>query len=110
MLKIVSIFSLIAICACEFTIPGRLRNAQRLNGGGLFETSEIGISPAITNGERAVLGQFPYHAAIFMTTSSGLTFICGGALLRNNFVITVSKKIMVIRWITVTCLNFFILV
>ena len=46
----------------------------------------------IVGGEIAQLGQFPYTVALHMRTWRGW-FVCGGALIRFNWVLTVSIMI-----------------
>lgn len=49
---------------------------------------EIGISPRITGGQTATLGQFPYHVFI-VKKELGYSYYCSGSLIKYNWVLTV---------------------
>lgn len=44
----------------------------------------------IIGGKEAYAGQFPYVAAIYLTTNSG-NYFCGGVILNNLFILTAGQ-------------------
>lgn len=50
----------------------------------------IKIQERITGGQEAYAGQFPWAAAIYLTTNNG-NYFCGGALLSNLYVLTAGQ-------------------
>lgn len=49
------------------------------------------IDRRIVGGEVATLGQFPYQTLIYMYDDETNSYLCGGVLVRLNFVLTVSN-------------------
>jgi len=48
----------------------------------------------IVGGDEAAEGQFPWMAAIYVTSSTGTTTFCGGSLISPQFVITAAHCVM----------------
>lgn len=69
MWKFLIILTFIAAASCEL----------------LFEEN---ISPFISNGTKAILGEFPYQVVIGMQTEDNVS-LCSGTLLRHKWVLTV---------------------
>jgi Trypsin len=60
------------------------------NFQGLYDDVFAGIEGRIAGGKPANEKQFPYQALMYMVDDDGSTFICGGALLTFNWVLTVN--------------------
>lgn len=45
----------------------------------------------IAGGEKASLGQFPFHALLYLTDAEAIRYVCGGVLIKYNLVLTVSE-------------------
>lgn len=52
--------------------------------------SAASINGRIIGGQQAYAGQYPWAAAIYLTTNNG-NYFCGGALLSNLYVITAGQ-------------------
>ncbi|XP_070497170.1 uncharacterized protein [Chironomus tepperi] len=52
-----------------------------------MKVGDQNIVPTITNGSRAILGQFPYQVAITMNMAGGQA-VCGGSLIKHKWVLT----------------------
>lgn len=42
----------------------------------------------IVGGKKAFLGQFPYQVAVYLLEADNKTFICGGSIIDNNWILT----------------------
>jgi ABC-type oligopeptide transport system substrate-binding subunit len=49
------------------------------------------LDPLIYGGRVALFNQFPYQALQFNTAKDGRTYLCGGSLIKYNYVLTVSR-------------------
>lgn len=100
MFKISIIFATLFIFINGAKIPGDIKQAkdifeyegyreiaQQLRNS--LPTHEP-IERRITNGTRANLGQFPYQAFVMPISSTFQIYICGGTLIRYNWILTVS--------------------
>jgi secreted trypsin-like serine protease len=83
MKKIFIILSLVAIAV--YGLPSEDYNSIQNE----IKIASENITPTITNGTRATLGQFPYQVAITMNIGGGQG-VCGGVLIRQRWVLTVS--------------------
>lgn len=55
------------------------------------------VNPLIVHGEETYQGQFPWHAALYLSEIGSLKYICGGSLVAMNAVITAGccrKKVL----------------
>lgn len=73
MLKIVAFLFLISTSECL----KKVNNSVEVNG-------------RIIGGQEAFAGQFPWAAAIYITTNDG-NYFCGGALLSSLYVLTAGQ-------------------
>lgn len=46
------------------------------------------VNPLIVHGEETYQGQFPWHAALYLSDVGSLKYICGGSLVSMNAVVT----------------------
>lgn len=46
------------------------------------------VNPLIIHGEETFQGQFPWHAALYLSEVGNLKYICGGSLVSMNAVVT----------------------
>lgn len=42
----------------------------------------------IVGGQKASLGQFPYQVVVYVIDADNNTFICGGSIIDNNWILT----------------------
>ncbi|XP_071443129.1 uncharacterized protein [Hetaerina americana] len=49
---------------------------------------EVQPSPLITYGQRTARGQWPWHAAIYQSKGTDLSYICGGSLIGKRAILT----------------------
>ncbi|XP_059477553.1 proclotting enzyme-like [Neocloeon triangulifer] len=66
---------------------------------GSSKYQECGVSPQVSfllvNGDSVAKGSWPWLSAIYDTTDTGLSFICGGTLVTNRHVITAAHCVAV---------------
>lgn len=68
------------IVSSTFAVPKRIRR----------NVQDGRIEPRIIGGELARAGQYPFAAAIFITTPSG-NYFCGGSLISLEWLITAGQ-------------------
>lgn len=52
------------------------------------------VNPLIVHGEETYEGQFPWHAALYLSEIGSLKYICGGSLVSMNAVISAGNFIV----------------
>lgn len=100
-MKIILIVSAIfAIAQCEFFIPEEFKNAKDISESPhmqeklmniypqINDNDEVGKTPFIIGGSNATLGQFPHQVLIYIQVSASAVYICGGSLIKYNWVLT----------------------
>jgi secreted trypsin-like serine protease len=55
--------------------------------------AEIERQGRIVGGQPAILGQFPYQVLMYMTADGASWYICGGVLVKRNFILTAAHCI-----------------
>ncbi|KAG5675195.1 hypothetical protein PVAND_005119 [Polypedilum vanderplanki] len=83
---ILIILALTSIAICNVIPNENIATQSDLEVVG--QLNKIEIERRVTGGNIARVGQFPYKAALNMITNNGDTYICGGNLVRYNWVIT----------------------
>lgn len=100
---LVLLISFVAIAQCEYFIPAELKNAKNIEEHPQMEAtlkanfpqyynSEVGKTPFIIGGNNAGLGQIPHQALLYIQVNQNAVYICGGSLIKRNWVMTVSWK------------------
>lgn len=51
-------------------------------------TIDVQATPLVTNGQRTLHGQWPWHTAIYQSKGTDLSYKCGGSLISKNSIIT----------------------
>lgn len=59
-----------------------------LTVGVLLAVSQVNGNDRVVGGEVAELGQFPYQVAIFFVNEANQTFICGGSIVNEEWILT----------------------
>ncbi|CAO1432824.1 unnamed protein product [Diamesa tonsa] len=59
---------------------------ESTGAGSVFDISNI--SRRVVNGQSAYLGQFPYQALLFTSDSLNQSYLCGGSIISQNWIIT----------------------
>jgi hypothetical protein len=99
MKTILAILSVVAIVQCQFTVPDEFRNAKSINEHPKMQSfysehfpqdETVGKTPFIVGGANAALGQFPHQALMYITVSASAIYICGGSLINQKWIVTVS--------------------
>lgn len=54
----------------------------------LFSILKAHAQDRIVGGELATLGQFPYQVAIYFLDNENKTFICGGSIINQEWILT----------------------
>jgi hypothetical protein len=54
------------------------------------------VNPLIVHGEEVYKGQFPWHAALYLSEVGSLKYICGGSLVSMNAIVSagMNKKLI----------------
>lgn len=55
------------------------------------------MNPLIISGEESYPGQFPWHAALYISTGSELKYICGGSLISKTAILTAAHYVTIER-------------
>jgi hypothetical protein len=94
--------SVLAVSFCQFAIPEEFKDAKDAIESdyykeaveNIFKDHQIPVSTRggrIAGGEKATIGQFPFHALLYMADDEGRRYICGGVLIKYDLVLTVCK-------------------
>lgn len=75
---------LIVVCCPERKAEEACRNFGEIP----TESTEIDVGHRIINGKEALVGEFPYFAALAYIIEEQLGFSCGGSLISEKFVLT----------------------
>lgn len=102
--------SIILKIQCQFAIPEEYRDVKDAIESDYYketlehffkdhEIPEITRGGRIAGGEKAIIGQFPYHALLYLSDGGG-RYVCGGVLVKHNWVLTVSHYLVPIFFMT----------
>lgn len=86
---------------CQFAIPEEYHDVKDAIESDyyketlkhIFKDEEIPLIPRggrIAGGEKAIIGQFPYHALLYLSDEESRRYVCGGVLVKHNWILTVS--------------------
>ena len=95
---------------CQFAIPEEYHDVKdaiesdyyKETLDHFFKDEKIPLIPRggrIAGGEKANIGQFPYHALLYLSDDGGGRYVCGGVLVKHNWILTVSHDLVSINFI-----------
>ena len=107
-LVIFVLFNIILKIKCQFAIPEEYHDVKDAIESDyyketlehFFKDEEIPLIPRggrIAGGEKAIIGQFPYYALLYLSDEEGRRYVCGGVLVKYNWILTVSHFCLLLK-------------